>query len=291
MGEQQEIAFFAGRTAVLATMHRKETVIAPLLQAVGLQVVVPVDFNTDQFGTFSREIKRSGSQLEAARLKAEQAIKLTDHSIGIASEGAFGPHPAMPYLACNRELVVLIDRQHQLEIVGEALSTETNFRQTQVTTPEAAQQFAAQVGFPDHGLVVIAGGSQPSRSPEPDQIIKGITSEAELHQAVSWALAQAETAWIETDMRAMYNPTRMRVIQQATENLIQKMRCGCPQCGCPGFDQVEVKPGLPCGWCNQPTALRRAVVYRCQVCGTEQETEFPDGITTADPAYCNYCNP
>jgi hypothetical protein len=294
--------FFANRVAVLATMHRKEEVIAPLLwQALGLQVVLPPNFDTDRFGTFSRDVKRAGTQLETARLKAEQAMQLTGHPIGLASEGAFGPHPAMPYLPCNRELVMLIDRAHQIEVVGEALSTETNFNQTQVKTWEEAQRFAERVGFPNHGLVVIAGTAgettgrplqrQTAIAVDADRIIKGITTEARLKSALEWALGEAETAWLETDMRALYNPMRMRVIQQATQNLIQKAMQCCPECGCPGFAVVERQSGLPCGLCGLPTAMIRADVYSCQRCGFRQVMEFPDQIKTADPTYCGYCNP
>jgi hypothetical protein len=275
-------------------MHRKETVIAPLLQRdLGLNIVVPAEFNTDRFGTFSREVKRAGGQIEAARLKAAQAMQLTNHNIGIASEGAFGPHAAMPFLPCNRELVILIDQQHQLEIVGEAISTATNYRQAAVKTWEQAAEFAAQAGFPQHGLIVIAGVDQISTTTviQPEQIIKGITTEAELQTALNWAWRQAPTAWLETDMRAMYNPSRMQVIQQATENLIEKICCGCPQCSYPGFEQIETQPGLPCAWCHQPTALPRVAIYRCQACGWQQATEFPQGVTTADPAHCSSCNP
>lgn len=284
--------FFTDRIAVLATMHRKEEVIAPLLeQTLGLQVVVPQGFDTDRFGTFSREVKRAGSQLETARLKAEQAMQITGYQVALASEGAFGPHPAMPFLPCNREIVVLIDRQHQLEIVGEAVSTETNFNQAQISTWEDAKQFADRVGFPQHGLVVIAGGDRPLSNVSVDRVIKGITTEPQLLQALEWAWQQAESAWLETDMRALFNPMRMKVIQQATENLIQKIQTGCPQCGYPGFDAVERKPGLPCGLCDQPTSLIRSVLYRCQVCEFVQEIEFPEAIKTADPMYCPYCNP
>lgn len=49
-----------GRVAYLATLHRKEQVIGPLLaQHLGIQVqVIPLD--TDQLGTFSRERPRPG---------------------------------------------------------------------------------------------------------------------------------------------------------------------------------------------------------------------------------------
>ncbi|QYO65121.1 DUF6671 family protein [Leptolyngbya sp. 7M] len=240
------LEFFTSRTAVLATMHRKEDVIAPLLeQELGLQIVVPQNFNTDRFGTFSREVKRAGSQLEAARIKAQAAMQTTGAAIALASEGAFGPHPAMPYLPCNRELVLLLDSQNQLEIVGEALSTETNFSQTQVKTLAEALEFAERVGFPQHGLVVIAGENAGTDMVTADQIIKGIVTEADLVDALEWALAQTQTAWIETDMRAMYNPTRMQVIRQATENLIAKIKQFCPRCGRPGFEIRERKSTTP----------------------------------------------
>ncbi len=286
-------SWFAERTAVLATMHRKEQVIAPVLeQELGLQILVPAGFDSDRFGTFSREIARMGSQLEAARAKATHALDLTGQSLGLASEGAFGPHPSIPYLPCNRELILLIDRQHQIEIVGEAISTETNYSHTWVSSLDAAHRFAQQVGFPEHGLVVIAG-AEPSPAGSPissGQITKGITSEAQLVEAVEAAL-RLGNVWLETDMRALYNPKRMRVIEQAARNLVQKIGQTCPNCGTPGFDLVERRTGLPCGWCHSPTSLLRSVVYRCSACGFSQETEFPDGITAADPAYCPLCNP
>jgi hypothetical protein len=282
-------SLFAKRVAVLATMHRKETVIAPVLEhELGLQVLVPTDFDTDQFGTFSREVKRAGSQLEAARVKAQQAMQLTGQTLALASEGAFGPHPAMPYLPYNREIILLLDQQHQLEIVGEAVSTATNYSHKQVSTLEEARHFAAQVGFPQHGLVVIAGDRPDDPMPISQPIIKGITTEADLAQALEQALSIAPAAWLETDMRALYNPQRLLVIQQATENLVAKIRQTCPRCGCPGFDVWTQKSGLPCAWCQQPTTLIRSVVYGCQRCGFEQE-EVQEA--QADPAYCAYCNP
>jgi hypothetical protein len=82
-------ALFANRVGVLATMHQKERVMAPLLEKeLGIKVIVPPNFNTDSFGTFTREIKRPGDQLETARLKAEKALLLTGETLAFASEGA-----------------------------------------------------------------------------------------------------------------------------------------------------------------------------------------------------------
>ena len=53
--------YFKGRTAVVANKHKKEQVIAPLLeQHLGLAIMVPEQIDTDQFGTFTRDIPRQG---------------------------------------------------------------------------------------------------------------------------------------------------------------------------------------------------------------------------------------
>jgi hypothetical protein len=121
MNDQQ---LFNDRLAVLATMHQKEKVIAPLLeQELGIKIIVPQDFNTDIFGTFTREVERPGTQITAAKLKAEKALELTQENLAIASEGSFTPHPLVPYIYCNREIVVFLDK---INIIPFFLSTRLN---------------------------------------------------------------------------------------------------------------------------------------------------------------------
>lgn len=281
-------ALFHNRTGVLATMHQKEQVIAPLLsEHLGVHVVVPQDFNTDAFGTFTREVNRPGDQLSTARLKAEKAMQFTGATLAFASEGSFGPHPSLPMLACNREIVVLCDRQHDLELVGQAISTDTNYCHQHVTSLEAALAFAQQIGFPAHGVVAMPA-AQPTES---SHLFKGITDDAHLRDAVTWLLQKFGQAHLEPDMRAMYNPTRMKVIAQATRDLIEAIHQCCPQCGYPGFAPVDRRAGLPCAWCGLPTELTLAIIHGCKKCNFRSKIDFPDGQTTADPARCGYCNP
>lgn len=62
--------YYPGYRAVLATMHAKEKVIGPVVDRfLGLRLEVTSDVDTDRFGTFSRDIERTGSQLDAARAK------------------------------------------------------------------------------------------------------------------------------------------------------------------------------------------------------------------------------
>ena len=83
----QRISWFKNRTCVLATMHKKEQVMTPLLeQQLQIEVIVPEDFNTDTFGTFTRDIERWGDQRETARFKAKQALNHTGLSLALAIE-------------------------------------------------------------------------------------------------------------------------------------------------------------------------------------------------------------
>lgn len=283
-------ALFADRVGVVATMHQKERVIAPLLQQeLGIKVVVPENFDTDAFGTFTREIERPGDQIQSARLKAEKALLITGESLAFASEGTFSPHPFIPYLPCNREIVILLDKVNNLELVGQEFSTETNYRHQLVATLEEAYEFALKVGFPEHALVVMSDASTNHKS----QMIKGITAKEQLFEAVSLMLTKSTTGkvHVETDMRALYNPTRMKNIEKATLDLLKKLNQLCPHCSWPGFEVVERKKGLPCALCNLPSQMTRSVIYKCKKCEFNEEKLFPDGLEKADPAQCMYCNP
>ncbi|MEO0708261.1 MAG: DUF6671 family protein, partial [Cyanobacteria bacterium J06649_5] len=281
-------SFFANRTVVIATMHHKEQAIAPLIEsALSVTTLVPPNFNTDRFGTFTRETKRPADQLATARLKAQSALELTGETLAIASEGSFGPHPQNPLVPCNRELVLLHDRQHQLEIVGEALTTKTNHQGQTIHSLKDALTFAQSVGFPEHGVVIMPAANNNPK----DSLAKGIATESALKQAVTIALDNAPRAYIETDMRALYNPTRMDAIAQATQNLLTKIEQRCPNCSYPGFSISQKQPGLPCQRCQAATLLTLSAIYRCRHCQFQSVQRFPDGITAADPAHCFCCNP
>ncbi|MBK1989388.1 hypothetical protein A0J48_017915 [Sphaerospermopsis aphanizomenoides BCCUSP55] len=281
---------FNNRVAVLATMHHKEKVITPLLQQkLGINVIVPQNIKTDDFGTFTREIKRPDTQIDTAKLKAQKANEITGETIAIASEGSFAPHPSFPYIYANREIIVFLDLEKELEIIGEVFSTATNFNHQVINNFQAAEEFALKVGFPEHGLVIWLETSNLQNS----NIIKGINTPEKLQESVNFALNNSLDGklHIETDMRALYNPTRMKNIEQATQDLINKINSCCPQCSTPGFSITDKITGLPCESCHQPTFLTMAVIYQCQKCNFIEKRLYPDGKEFADPGLCSYCNP
>ena len=115
---------YRGRRLALLTQHGKERVIAPALEsALGCTVERAHGFDTDLLGTFTRDVPRAGSQLEAARRKAELAIELTGADAGLGSEGSVDRHPMLGFVDRNVELIVLVDRVRGIE--GERHSPTT----------------------------------------------------------------------------------------------------------------------------------------------------------------------
>lgn len=267
-------------------MHGKETVIQPIMEK-SLQVncrLVP-GINTDVLGTFSGEIERKQDPLDTLRLKCELAFDLSGADLVIANEGSFGQHPHLFFAKANEELVILQDRRNQLEIVASYLTTDTNFDATEITTENEALEFANRALFPSHGLIL--KGQQHANT----CIEKGITQQEHLLTSVRKYLQTNGKLWIETDMRALYNPTRMLAIQQATQNLVRKLESECPSCGYPGFWISKVKDGLPCAQCGTATRSTSAHIYHCINCSHEKTIEFPHSRYLEDPMYCDICNP
>jgi predicted Zn-ribbon and HTH transcriptional regulator len=211
-----------------------------------------------------------------------------DEEIAIASEGSFAPHPLIPYIYANREIIIFLDQENDLEIIGEVFSMETNFNHQTISSLEEAEEFAQKVGFPEHGLVISFDNISTGKT----EFIKGITSKENLINSVETAIKNTNGKFhIETDMRAMYNPTRMKNIAFATQDLINKINSLCPQCNTPGFMINQKIPGLPCELCHQPTSLIKAVIFQCQKCNFTQQQLFPNNQEFADPSLCEYCNP
>jgi hypothetical protein len=277
---------FAGRTLVIATMHGKEQVLAPLLkEALGVEIIMPGVFNTDVVGTFTGETERILTPLDAALMKCKTAMELTGCDLAIASEGSFGPHPIIGFVSSDEELVVLVDEENNLQIAAKELSTITNFNGRLCSSYGEVKAFADEVFFPSHGLILRNGKN--THSP----IVKGITDLQVLEKETASFLKSFGQVFVETDMRAMYNPSRLLVIEAAAKKLITKIFCGCPQCHAPGYDVVDFVSGLLCSNCGTSTKSTLAHIFKCVHCGMEEKKIYPHGKKEEDPMYCDVCNP
>ncbi|MDN3677365.1 hypothetical protein QWY90_08550 [Flavobacterium paronense] len=277
---------FKDRKLVIATKHKKESVIAPLLEKnLGVKCFVPDDFDTDVLGTFTGEIERKEGALTTARKKCLLAMEKTNCDLGIASEGSFGPHPTIFIAHADDEFLIFIDKKNNLEIIVRELSLDTNFNAATINSFQNLVDLVKNVGFPEHAVIL------KITEKEVTYVVKGIQSWELLEESYNKLSANSSQVVAETDMRAMYNPTRMKVIEKAAKKLVEKIKSFCPQCNTPGFGVVKTKPGLLCKWCGSPTNSIKSHLYQCQKCQFELEKMFPNEKKTEDPMYCDNCNP
>ena len=110
---------FKGRKLLIATKHDKEKVIAPILEKeLGVTCFVAENFDTDVLGTFTGEVERKDDPITTARNKCLMAMELNNCDLAIASEGSFGPHPAIFFVHADDEMLLFIDKKNDLEIIA-----------------------------------------------------------------------------------------------------------------------------------------------------------------------------
>lgn len=277
---------FKGQKIALLTQHGKETVLKPALDsALGCDVQHITGFDTDLLGTFTRDIDRAGTQTNALRNKARKGMELSGLSIGVASEGSFGPDPFTGMLTWNIEQVILIDEERGLEVTGTAQMV-ARCGETLAETWEQATTFALANGFPSHQMVI------RSQKKNVCTFYKGIydwtTLETRFKEAQK-ACADGKV-WMESDLRAFANPTRMENIRRATVDLVKRLKSECPTCSMPGFWRAQNLPGLSCRACGAPTHLPRGEVWKCVWCA-HSDTTFKPSTESAEPKHCQVCNP
>ena len=280
------LRFFDGRAIAIATKHGKEAVIAPRLsEALGLRCVNSDQLDTDTLGTFSGEVERRLNPLETARLKCSLAMEITGTELAIASEGSFGAHPSIPFIPAHEELLVLIDKKNAWEFVVRRLETRTNYSQILLQSYDELDGFLTQAQFPSHAIIIKKSADDPT------DCVKGVHDEKALRETIHRFMQRYGQCSLETDMRAMHNPTRMIVIDALTLELVQQIQSACPVCNTPGFRLTDIQRGLLCSNCGLPTRSVKSEVYRCQYCQHTEQRAPSHGLKMEDPMYCDFCNP
>ena len=280
---------YRGKVAALATMHQKEIAIAPtLLEIVGLRLFVPAGIDTDALGTFAGEIPRVGSMGEVATRKARLAMAAANTNVGLASEGTFGPHPAIPFMIAGMELLKLVDDERGIEISESLVTPRIVFQSTTVRPGAELDEYLASSHFSTHGLI-----ARPNKPENSGPIIKDILSLNVLNSAIATLARQSADGMValSNDMRAHRNPTRMLCLSELARKLAERIVNLCPICNCPGFGRSGYVAGLPCSDCGSPTQSSKADTFVCVACEYRETRTRADGKTRESPTYCDACNP
>lgn len=277
---------FEGRSLFIATNHRKELVIQPILEReLNVNCFTLALFDSDQFGTFSGEIERSQSPYDTLKAKCHLGYKLTACDLVIATEGSFGAHPDLPFCAAHDELILLMDFKNNVSFSARILTTETNFQGKKIRSEEELIAFGESIDFPNQAIIL--------RNEEQSMLYlkKGINDWDELLMAFRVCMRRHDNVFVETDMRAMHNPLRMKQIEQLSLKLMAQLKVLCPSCEMPGYGVTSVLPGLPCWICETPTSSVLKHVLTCAACQHQEEVYFPNGRQTEEPTFCPACNP
>jgi len=279
---------YARSSIVLTTKHGKVSAIAPPFRKKLAAEVTECNLDTDMFGTFSGEVERKNNALESACHKCEWGMKQILADYGLASEGSFGPHPFIPFLPCDHEILYFIDRKRDFHLHISHLSQRTNYQMQVIDSLEALQKLAQQTQFPSHALII-----RPNAWEDKSIIFKGIQSQNLLEEAFKESLKHSadNKVWVETDMRAHLNPSRMVVITELAEKLAERLANTCPKCNMPGWGKVRVQKGLECNCCKSETELVKTEIFGCTKCDYEETKQRADSLTSATPENCSYCNP
>lgn len=279
------ISQYSNQQASLLTKHGKEAVIGKVIhENLGMGIIHVNSFDTDLFGTFTRDVARQGNQIEAARAKAIKGAEIADTKLGLASEGLFTGDPFLGTFPWNNELVILIDRNNEFEITG----FSSNYAQSYsaiVSSRDDIGEHLKKAAFPSHHLVLRQDSSESM------EFRKGISSRDEFDELIKYLFKKSESGkvFLENDLRAFANPTRMENIRTATINLAEKMRSLCPACHNPGFWVTKFIPGLTCDGCGNRTKEIRAKIYECIKCSYSEERGSQKEF--AEPSKCDFCNP
>ena len=275
---------YQNQRVLLASKHEKERVIRPVFyEKMGCQIFTS-DFDTDQFGTFTGEIARTHSAYETCVLKAKTAAIATDSLLSLASEGSFGPHPAMPFFASAHEIMAFVDLKNNWVITEQLVTPKTNYQMLTLHPETDILPFLNAVKFPSHAVTLQIESTKKVLG-------KGIQDITSLENLITQGFSESDALLLATDMRAMVNPTRMEVLSLLAEKLVSRILNTCQACQAPGFGFITTSDYLACGLCGGPTSLHRLEIWGCVACKHQEKYPRQDKLEHADPTYCHDCNP
>lgn len=268
-----------------ATEHKKEQVIAPSFFDAFNCRVKSLYINSDILGTFSGDVERKLSPIQAAKEKIKMGlIQKPDAEYLIASEGSFYPDSQVPWMPVNEELLLFYDAKQEIEIVAKAVTREVKYVSKKIDSSNLSLELFNEFDFPNHGVVIVSKDKVNKKN-----VIKDVNDYLELDQLIKRLKEGRGMIQVMTDLRSHKNPTRQKNIYQAGLNLIDEIKLVCPNCQRYGQKIREHIEGLLCAQCGIPSKYIKSIERECSSC---TKTWMQDlGKAPIDPMYCDWCNP
>jgi hypothetical protein len=271
---------YAGCCIILTTNHAKSIAAAPPFWNRLSAGMLEYGLNTDVPGAFPGHAGPEGSTCDRARRKCEWGLETLRVEYALASEGSFGLHPRIPFLPWCHEALHFIDRKRGFHLSVSHRGRDTNYQSRVVDAPEALARFAAEAKFPSHALIL-----RPNDPVDSADVFAGIVTQGELEAAFRESLSRSKDGrvWVQTDMRAHMNPSRMTVIGELADALARRLATPCPACGAPGWGSIRGESAdTGDAFAEPPRSVCRAV-FGCVLC---PHTEAVPCVGTLSAAPC-----
>jgi hypothetical protein len=267
---------------LITTLHQKGALLQPLFAQFGLQLSTNDSFDTNKLGTFSKTVERRLAPPLAALEKAKAGYifdQTADWYIG--SEGSFFPHPSIPWVTLNQEVLVAwsANEDRQITVIHSAVAQ--GVFSLSISNEKELNEFVRSHPFEQIGLLITTEHQEPYF---PEDI-------SELLSYSYTCFSKGQSIHIEPDVRAHRHSFRRSTILEAGGKLAKRLTTACPSCSCIGFGEERKVIGLPCGWCGQPTTQVREIRIWCTECSYEESLDTSNIPISADPSNCFTCNP
>lgn len=272
------------KKVALATKHGKLAQIAPAFETLRDWQIELVEIDTDVYGTFSGEVPRLLTPRDAAIEKARAGALHAGYDFGIASEGSIGPHPQIPFINSDFEIMAFVDLKNDFALVEMLVSPQVQAYASTVNRDTNLDDVIAKLDLPIHAanVVVTISGER--------HFIKGIHVPEKFRRVVADALDQSATVEVENDFRAMSSPSRQANIGALAEKLAARIGSHCPACNQIGWGSSGFEYGLPCSGCSEIVAsVAHSEKLGCVSCDHTELRYL--GRASVDPARCELCNP
>jgi hypothetical protein len=150
---------FKGATFVFATNHGNADAARECFLRVLHASIEELVIDSDSLGTFSGEVERSGSMLDALRGKVRLARQLTSERFVLVSEGSFGATGGLGFIPQGVEMLLVHDALTGVEVVEQHVSWDTNYVTATLFSIEELHRFLPRISFGSHALVLYPDGS------------------------------------------------------------------------------------------------------------------------------------
>lgn len=204
---------YAGKVVILHSNEAKSVAIGPPLWERLRMSTLEYVWNWGEATSSIHETCREEDVVSRARQKCDVVIERLGDKVEfvIATEGAILFDSRVPFPRRHLEVIYFIDRPHGFHLHMSRSSTLTNYARGEVRSLEDLFAFAKQAKFPSHSLLIgpnccSCAREYPVQVNRYDDLVEAFTS--------SMSLSPDRSVWVETDMRAWANPSRMRIIRE-----------------------------------------------------------------------------